>query len=74
MVYCITFASMLQVENKPIQQYLVHLRAMARDCSCLYCEHDLPNIYIKVQLIRGTANDTLQMDLLAKAGILKSLE
>ena len=34
----------------------------------------LLDIYIKDQLIRGIASDTLQADLLAKAGMLKSLE
>lgn len=31
-------------------------------------------MYIKGQLIRGIANDALQMDLLSKAGVLKSLK
>ena len=41
--------------------------------SCPCCEHDLSDIYIKDQFIRGIANDTLQTNLLAKAGVLKSL-
>ena len=37
-------------------------------------EHDLSDIYIKDQIIRGVANDALQADLLAKAGTLKTLK
>ena len=46
------------------------------DCNftCPSCEHDLSDIYIKDQIIRGIANDTPQADLLTKAGTLKSLE
>ena len=76
MVHQITFASMSQHEDKPIQQYLVCLRATATDYnfSCPCCEHDLSDIYIKNQFIRGIANDALQTDLLAKARVLKSLD
>ena len=69
----ITFASMSQHEDEPIQQYLVCLKAIATDCN-FSCEHDLSDIYIKDQFIRGVANSTLQTDLLAKAMVLKSLE
>ena len=69
MVYRITFASMSQHENEPIQQYLVHLRATAADSnfSCPCCEHDLSDIYINDQSIREIANDALQTNLLAKS-------
>ena len=75
-VHCLAFASMSQDEGEPIQNYLVHLRAVAVDCSfsCPMCEHDLSDIYIKDQIIQGVANDTLQADLLAKAGTLKTLK
>ena len=75
MGHWITFALMSQHEDESIQQYLFHLRAMATDYnfSCPHCEHDLSNIYIKDQFVRGIANSTLQTDLLAKAGVLKSL-
>ena len=75
MVHQITFASVSQHEDKPIQQYLVHLWTTATDCnfSCSHCEHNLSNIYIKDKLIRGIANDALQTNLLAKARVLKSL-
>ena len=76
MVHRITFASISQHEDEPIQQYLVRLRAMATDCNllCTCCEHDLSDIYIKDQFIRGIANNTLKTDLLAKAWMLKSLD
>ena len=75
MVHRITFASVSQHEDESIQQYLVRLRATATDCNflCPHCEHDLSDIYIQDQLIRGIVNDTLETDLLAKAGVLKSL-
>ena len=75
-VHHLTFASMSQGEDEPIQSYLVRLRAMALDCNymCPACEHDLSDIYIKDQLIKGVASDALQIDLLAKAGLLKTLE
>ena len=67
---------MSQNESEPIQNYLVRLRVIAVDCSfsCPSCEHDLSDIYIKDQIIRRVEKDTLQADLLAKAGTLKTLE
>ena len=67
---------MTQNENEPVHSYFVRPRATALDCdfTCLSSEHDLSDIYIKDQLIRGIANDTFQADQLAKAGTLKSLE
>ena len=75
MVHQITFTSMSQHKDEPIQQYLVHLRAIVTDCNfpCPCCEHDLSDIYIKDQFIRGIANNALRTDLQAKAGVLKSL-
>ena len=72
MVHQITFSSMSQHEDKPIQQYLICLRAMATDYyfSCPHCEHD-PSV--KNQFIRGIANDTLLTNLRARARVLKSL-
>ena len=75
-VHRLTFASMSQSEDEPIQSYLVRLRATALDCNymCPACEHDLLDMYIKDQLIKRVASDALQADLLAKAGLLKTLE
>ena len=74
MVRQITFTSMSQHEDEPIQQYLVCLRTTASDCnfSCPYCEQS--DIYIKDQFIRGIANNAVQTDLLTKARVLMSLE
>ena len=49
MVHQITFASMSQHEDEPIQQYMVCLKATATDCnfSCPCCEHDLSDIYTR---------------------------
>ena len=75
-IHRLAFASMSQDEGEPIQNNLVCLRAVAVNCSfsCPSCEHDLFDIYIKDQIIRGVANDALQADLLAKAGTLETLE
>ena len=75
-VHRLAFAFMYLEEDEPIQNYIVHLRAVAVECNfiCPSCEYDLSDIYIKDQTIRGIANHTLQADLLAKDGILKSLE
>ena len=75
-VHHLAFASISQGEDEPIQSYLVRLRATALDCNymCPACEHDLSDIYIKDQLIKGVASDALQTDLQAKAGLLKTLE
>ena len=53
-VHRLAFACMSQDKDEPIQNYLVHL-----DCNftCPLCEHDLSDIYIKDQIIRGIAND-----------------
>ena len=69
-------ASMSQDEDESIQNYLVCLRAIAIDSNftCLSCQHDLSDIYIKDQIIQRIANNTLQADLLAKARMLKSLK
>ena len=76
MVHRIIFASISQHEDKSIQQYLVRFWATATDCnfSCSHCEHDLSDIYITDQFIKGIANDTLQTNLLVKARVLKSLD
>ena len=75
MVHRITFTSISQHKDESIQQYLVCFRATATDCnfSCPHCEHDLSDIYIKDQFIRGIGNNALHTNLLAKARVLKSL-
>ena len=66
MVHQISFSSIIQSHNE----------SGAQDCNfiCLKCDHDLSSVYIKVQFIRGIANDMLWVDMLAKAGLLKILE
>lgn len=76
MVHRLFVASISQGPGESIQQFVVHLRGTVQDCdfTCPICSHDLSDIYIKDQLVRGTANDALQADLLAKANSLKTLE
>ena len=76
MVHRLSFASISQGPGESVQQFVICLRGTAQDCYfiCPICKHDLSSIYIKDQLIKGTANYTLQTDLLAKACSLKTLE
>ena len=76
MVHRLSFASISQGPGESVKQFVVCLRATAQDCdfTCPICNHDLSDISIKDQLIKGTANDALQADLLAKARSLKTLE
>ena len=75
-VHCLAFVSMFQDEDDPIQNYLVHLRAVAVDCNFTSpsCEYDLSDIYIKDQIIQEIANDILLPGLLAKTGMFNSLK
>ena len=63
----LAFASMSQDEDELIQNYFVNPRDVAIDSNftCLSCEYDVSDIYIKDQIIQE--NNTLQVDLLAKA-------
>ena len=76
MVHRLSFASISQGPGESVQQFIVRLRGTAQDCdfTCSICNHNLSDIYIKDQLIKGTANDALQADLLAKSCSLKTLE
>ena len=78
MVHRISFSSIAQSDNETVQNYVVRLWSGALDWDCDFicpnCHHDLSHIYIKDQFIRGIANDALQVDMLAKAGSLKTLE
>ena len=76
MVYRLSFASISKGPGESVQQFVVCLRGTAQDCdfTCPICNHDQSDIYIKDQLIKGTINDALQGDLLAKASSLKTLE
>ena len=76
MAHRLSFASISRGPGESVQQFIIRLRGTAQDCdfTCPICNHDLSNIYIKHQLVKGTANDALQVDLLAKARSLKTLE
>ena len=76
MVHWISFSLIVQSGNESIQNYVVQLRSVAQDC-CFICpnfNHDLSNVYIKDQYILGIADKALQVDMLAKARLLKTLE
>ena len=66
----------MQGENETTQTYVVRLRSSATECSfqCPRCEHDLSGMNIKDQFIMGLSNNTLQIDILAKANQLKALD
>ena len=61
MVRQVTFTSMSQHEDWPIQKYIVRLRAMATDYnfSCPHCEYDVSDIYIKDQCHAETFESAL---------------
>ena len=64
MVHRLSFASISQGSGESVQQFVVRLRGTAQDCNFTspICNHDLSDICIKYQLIKGTVNDTLQAD------------
>ena len=68
LVHRMTFAGLSQGQTESIQNYRIRLKSLAQDCdfSCPKCKHDLSEIYIKDQMIRGLDNETLQTDILAK--------
>ena len=70
----ILFSSILQSENKSIEKYLIHLKSGVQESNftCPNCDHDLPSEYIED--IQGIDNDMLQVNMLAKAESLKTLE
>ena len=76
MVHRISFSLIAQSNNETVQNYIFWLQSVARDCdfTCPNCHHDLSHIYIKDQFIRRIANEALQVDMLAKAGPLKTQE
>ena len=75
-VHRISFSSIVQSSNESIQNYLVWLQSEAWDCDfiCPNCNHDLSSVYIKDQFIQGIQNDAQQANMLAKAGLLKTLK
>ena len=76
MVHRIAFANISQSENESVQNYVVRLRAAAKDCdfSCPECKKDISEVYIKDQFICGVHNHMLQTDILAKAETLTNIE
>ena len=76
LVHRVAFASMCQGDNESIQQYVIRLRASAKDCNfaCPACHTDIADQYIKDQFVCGISNKTLQTDILAKAQLLDNVE
>ena len=70
------FRNIKQEENETIQSYLTRIRSAAVDCEfvCPECDLDISRVDIKDQFVQGLQNETLQMDILAKADQLKSFE
>ena len=65
-VHRLAFCKMLQSEGESIKDFVVRLKASARDCEfeCPNCKHDLQPSHIRDQFIRGVFNTTLQTELL----------
>ncbi len=76
LVHQMMFCNESQTPGDSIQEYVTRLRSKAHDCeyTCPNCQYDLQPINIRQQLIRGLHNETLHIDILAKAENLKSLE
>ena len=75
-VHRMHFANLTQNDNETLKDYLIRLKSTAQDCefSCPNCQHDLSSSHIRDQFIRGLINETLQIDVLAKASQLQTLE
>ena len=63
-------------EDETIQNYLTRIRSAAVDCEfvCPECDLDISRVDIKDQFTQGLRNEVLQMDILAKADQLKTIE
>ena len=66
LVHRLAFCEMLQSEDESIKDFVVRLKASARDCEfeCPNCKHNLQPSHIRDQFIRGVFNTTLQTELL----------
>lgn len=75
-VHRMHFTAISQHENESLKDYLVRLKSTAQDCefACPHCNLDLSPTHIRDQFIRGLNNETLQVDVLAKASQLTTLE
>ena len=76
MVHRILYLLIVQSNDELVQNHLIWQWSGALDSNFIYpnCDHDLSNMYIKDQFIRGIYNDVLQEDMLAMAELLKTLE
>ena len=75
-VHRLTFGNLCQSENETINGFVVRVKSASKDCQfeCPKCKHDLSDIHIKDQVIRGLKNSSLQTDILAKAKTLDTLD
>ena len=75
-VHRLTFGNLCQSENETINGFVVRVKSASKDCQfeCPKCKHDLSDIHIKDQVIRGLKNSSLQTDILAKAKTLNTLD
>ena len=75
-VHRLNFRSLSQSEGEQTKNFLVRLKTTAKDCmfECPACKHDLSEMNIRDQLIRGLSNQSLQTDILAKADKLNELD
>ena len=76
MVHRVDFSKLTQGSNETIQNFVVRLRAAAKDCdySCPHCLRDISDNYIKDKFICGVYNNVLQADILSKAETLTNME
>ena len=75
-IHRMQFGWITQSEHESIQNYLVRLRSAATECefTCPSCTHDLCELNVKDQFIRGLYNTALQKEILTKANQLVTLD
>ena len=75
-VHRLAFRGIEQSDSEAVKDFIVRLRSAAKDCefSCPRCQFDMEPLNVRDQFIKGVRDNTLQVDILAKADILKTLE
>ena len=75
-IHSMDFGHITQSPVESIQKCTVWLKSAAIDCKffCPSCQFDLVPVHVRDQFICELFNNTLQTDILAKAGHLRALE
>ena len=70
-VHRLAFRGIEQSDSEAVKDFIVRLRSAAKDCefSCPRCQFDMEPLNVRDQFIKGVRDNTLQVDVLAKADI-----